>query len=375
MDAQREEKDHDEIMANLDFKFKRASGTYEKRMRSATSPMSAAAEHEKHISLISSLSAEMNAVKTQHGIKMRQRRDALVLDIAKSVASAAENEFKRGCEGVRRAGSYVGPLASWHCLITIEASPIVGFMPAELAMPSPLSRNSPQTISNSPSTQQDEEPPSPEQAMYSTSRPTLSNSGTFVDLATLVQHQGNSNISRSNGGSSPTQTLKPESPRVSKASVSRPVYSRSGASTPLSRPASPTYPEASNMAAISHRQANSGSLASNESGAATAARSQSFESDPLPETAGTRYASLPSDSIPAAQKKSKSDGSRHGAKAIGFVIEEADERSSPEQQPRIQRNVSIESTDSSRSFVAKMKERYLEERQRNKVGCFQVQAA
>lgn len=126
-------------MVALDTKMKRASGAFDKRIRSSLSQatLAMAAEQNRHLTQLSDLSTEMNRTKLQHGVRMRQRRDQAAGLVAASLTALAESQWRRTCDSVRKMGGVVGNVSAWNNLLQVDA-------PITPRMPDPLGSTSPQ---------------------------------------------------------------------------------------------------------------------------------------------------------------------------------------------------------------------------------------
>ncbi|KAG5637141.1 hypothetical protein H0H81_005625 [Sphagnurus paluster] len=94
----KEEKVHDERMANANARIKQAGQVYEKK--SKKNPRDAAEEHARYINLIAALGPEISQEKYT----------------AACLARIADAEWLRTCEGVRRFSQTIGHLGEWRAL-------------------------------------------------------------------------------------------------------------------------------------------------------------------------------------------------------------------------------------------------------------------
>lgn len=364
----KEEVLHDETLNNLDFRLKKASATYEKRMRASNPSMNATSyEHDKHIHLLASLNAEMNSVKFGHSANMRHRRDAVLRQTAKTLATVAEHEWKRYCEATRTIGSGIGRLLSWSNLLLCEA-PVIPTMPDDLEFPTASYSRSPEPL-HSPTfpSNQVQTPASFPSPHYRTIRPDLSprlppefpvvhpkRKSAFSDSPSLTSTQVPQVFARGDYASlaSRERPLSSSAPGHSFLSSSANVntftdsgtghpseYTSVSSSTPLAQPEASPVPS--------------------EDGTSQGTSDSFVAVDRSPQPAGVDFTVLTSKFChPAVPNQIRSVSA-----PTGFVMEETEEWSLHEHAATVERSLSVESTESQQSFVQKMKARYLQEKQ------------
>ena len=116
----REERDHEEQLESLNAKILRANAAYEKHVRSLAGNATAkrgrlsldaheaTAAHERHINAVSGPTRDISLAKANHGVLMAARRDGIARDAALTVTALAESEWRRACEVTKRAGAEIG---------------------------------------------------------------------------------------------------------------------------------------------------------------------------------------------------------------------------------------------------------------------------
>ncbi|KAG5645935.1 hypothetical protein DXG03_004724 [Asterophora parasitica] len=111
----KEERTHDERMANANTRIKQAEGqVYEKK--SKKNPRDATEEHARYINLITALGPEISQEKYNHSFNVSQRHASTTSNAAACLARVADAEWLRTCEGVRRFSPTIGPLGEWRAL-------------------------------------------------------------------------------------------------------------------------------------------------------------------------------------------------------------------------------------------------------------------
>ncbi|KAF5327074.1 hypothetical protein D9619_004883 [Psilocybe cf. subviscida] len=129
----KEEKNHDERMANANAKIKQAGQVYEKKSkRKGSDAVSVTDEHARYIALISTLGPEIAQDKYNHALLITHRHNTTTLSVAGSLGRIADGEWLRLCECVRRCAPTIGPLGQWRALC--EGS-WLGGVPVALAHP------------------------------------------------------------------------------------------------------------------------------------------------------------------------------------------------------------------------------------------------
>ncbi|KAJ3574183.1 hypothetical protein NP233_g1929 [Leucocoprinus birnbaumii] len=110
----KEEKAHDERIANANAKIKQAGVSFEKKSRKKS--MDAQDEHSRYIHLISTLGPEITQEKYNHLLQTTQRHTTTIYSVAACLARIADTEWVRSCECVRRYAPTIGPLGEWRSL-------------------------------------------------------------------------------------------------------------------------------------------------------------------------------------------------------------------------------------------------------------------
>ncbi|EIW83971.1 hypothetical protein CONPUDRAFT_163222 [Coniophora puteana RWD-64-598 SS2] len=108
----KEEKTHDERMANSNARIKSAGQSYEKK--SKKNARDAAEEHARYINLISTLGPEMSQEKYNHAIHVTRQHASATYGVASSLGRIADAQWLRNCEGLRRCAPCVGSLGHWR---------------------------------------------------------------------------------------------------------------------------------------------------------------------------------------------------------------------------------------------------------------------
>ncbi|EPQ54144.1 hypothetical protein GLOTRDRAFT_94501 [Gloeophyllum trabeum ATCC 11539] len=114
MYVQKEEKAHDERIANANARIKQAGQLYEKK--SKKNVREATEEHARYINLLSVLGPEMSQDKHNHALFVTQRYTSTTYNVAAALSRIADAEWLRSCEGVRRFAPTVGQLGEWRAL-------------------------------------------------------------------------------------------------------------------------------------------------------------------------------------------------------------------------------------------------------------------
>ncbi|EKM78814.1 hypothetical protein AGABI1DRAFT_107287 [Agaricus bisporus var. burnettii JB137-S8] len=110
----KEEKVHDERIANANAKIKQAGIIFEKKSKKRAGD--APEEHSKYIQLISTLGPEITQEKYNHTLQTTQRHTVTIHNIAASLSRIADTEWTRCCESIRRSAPIIGFLGEWRAL-------------------------------------------------------------------------------------------------------------------------------------------------------------------------------------------------------------------------------------------------------------------
>jgi len=110
----KEEKAHDEKMANANAKIKHAGQIYEKKSKKGARDVPE--EHTRYINLISILGPEMSQEKYNHALNVTQRHTSTTYSAAACLSRVADAEWLRAFEGVRRLSPVIGQLGEWRAL-------------------------------------------------------------------------------------------------------------------------------------------------------------------------------------------------------------------------------------------------------------------
>ncbi|KAF9532511.1 hypothetical protein CPB83DRAFT_625353 [Crepidotus variabilis] len=110
----KEERTHDEKMANANARIKQAGQAYEKKSKKKTTD--ASEEHSRYIHLISTLGPEISQEKCNHTLNVSQRHSTTTASVAGCLARLADFEWQKACECVRRFSPTVGPLGTYRSL-------------------------------------------------------------------------------------------------------------------------------------------------------------------------------------------------------------------------------------------------------------------
>ncbi|KAH8994829.1 hypothetical protein EDB92DRAFT_1847629 [Lactarius akahatsu] len=103
MPPQKEEKLHDEKIANANMKIKQAGQVYEKKAKK--NAVDVAEEHNRYINLLNTLGPEISQMKYNHA-----------LSVAATLSRVAEAEWLRSAERIRRFSPLIGQLGEWKAL-------------------------------------------------------------------------------------------------------------------------------------------------------------------------------------------------------------------------------------------------------------------
>lgn len=106
----KEERAHEDLLAVLEGKVKKAQANYESK-KGLAGPKALEA-HDKYISAMSSSTAEISAAKAGHCAHIGAKSHATSLVLSCTLGGLSDAAFRSQCEGVRRAGPSIGPLAS-----------------------------------------------------------------------------------------------------------------------------------------------------------------------------------------------------------------------------------------------------------------------
>ncbi|KAF8071920.1 hypothetical protein FPV67DRAFT_906263 [Lyophyllum atratum] len=110
----KEEKTHDERMANANARIKQAGQVYEKKSKKNT--RDATEEHARYINLITALGPEISQEKYHHTLNVTQRHSSTTYSAAACLSRVADAEWLKTCEGVRRFSPTIGQLGEWRAL-------------------------------------------------------------------------------------------------------------------------------------------------------------------------------------------------------------------------------------------------------------------
>ncbi|KAG0143383.1 hypothetical protein CROQUDRAFT_48855 [Cronartium quercuum f. sp. fusiforme G11] len=125
----KEERAHDERLDALEGKIQKANYTFDKHRKPAKRGMSHTDSQEgtvaadRYHASVASLGLDVTKSKLAHSSKMYSRRDSLCRILCRSVFQIAENEWRRSCEEVRRAGLVVGRMTMWANFCTHDGMP------------------------------------------------------------------------------------------------------------------------------------------------------------------------------------------------------------------------------------------------------------
>lgn len=107
----KEERSHDEQLESLDSKIKKTQASYDKSAKK--SGKLAVESHDKFISSMQSLTADMAKLKSSHSSSVGTKTFSTSLLVAATLGGLADTEYKGVCEIVRRSGQHIGKLNEW----------------------------------------------------------------------------------------------------------------------------------------------------------------------------------------------------------------------------------------------------------------------
>lgn len=119
--VQKEEKAHEERLADLDARVAKATASYQSTARTASASSqrnmhaaldSMTAQHSSYMHELSSLSAQINQVKTAYAGEVASRREVATREVASTLCAIAEREWRQDVEAVRRGAETIGRLVS-----------------------------------------------------------------------------------------------------------------------------------------------------------------------------------------------------------------------------------------------------------------------
>ncbi|GJJ08311.1 hypothetical protein Clacol_002522 [Clathrus columnatus] len=110
----KEEKAHDERLANASAKLKQAGQTYEKKAKRKDADLSE--EHTRYLAVLNTVGPEMTQDKQNHALYMTQRHTTLVSNVAATISRLAETEWGRACEYVRKFAPFIGGIGECRAL-------------------------------------------------------------------------------------------------------------------------------------------------------------------------------------------------------------------------------------------------------------------
>ncbi|KAI9510737.1 hypothetical protein F5148DRAFT_1281612 [Russula earlei] len=132
----KEEKAHDERIANANAKIKQAGQLYEKKAK--RNAIDAPEEHNRYINLLNTLGPEISQTKYDHALAVSQRNSAVTFQVAATLSRVAEAEWLRTTESIRRFSPLIGQLGEWKALCEGGwAGPLPGNLPDVDPMPDP----------------------------------------------------------------------------------------------------------------------------------------------------------------------------------------------------------------------------------------------
>ncbi|KAH9178311.1 hypothetical protein EDB89DRAFT_1930543 [Lactarius sanguifluus] len=105
----KEEKLHDEKIANANMKIKQAGA-------SIKMPSTVAEEHNRYINLLNTLGPEISQMKYNHALSVSQKNAAVTFQVAATLSRVAEAEWLRSAERIRRFSPLIGQLGEWKAL-------------------------------------------------------------------------------------------------------------------------------------------------------------------------------------------------------------------------------------------------------------------
>ncbi|KAF8501481.1 hypothetical protein F5888DRAFT_1672612 [Russula emetica] len=107
----KEEKAHDDRIANASAKIKQAGQSYEKKAK--RNAIDASEEHNRYINLLNILGPEISQAKYDHAFTISQKNSAVTFQVAATLSRVAEAEWLRTTEGLRRFSPLIGQLGEW----------------------------------------------------------------------------------------------------------------------------------------------------------------------------------------------------------------------------------------------------------------------
>lgn len=110
----KEEKLHDEKIANANMKIKQAGQVYEKKAKK--NAVDVAEEHNRYINLLNTLGPEISQMKYNHALSVSQKNAAVTFQVAATLSRVAEAEWLRSAERIRRFSPLIGQLGEWKAL-------------------------------------------------------------------------------------------------------------------------------------------------------------------------------------------------------------------------------------------------------------------
>ncbi|KAI9440081.1 hypothetical protein H4582DRAFT_1944924 [Lactarius indigo] len=110
----KEEKLHDEKIANANMKIKQAGQVYEKKAKK--NAVDVAEEHNRYINLLNTLGPEISQMKYNHALSVSQKNAVVTFQVAATLSRVAEAEWLRSAERIRRFSPLIGQLGEWKAL-------------------------------------------------------------------------------------------------------------------------------------------------------------------------------------------------------------------------------------------------------------------
>ncbi|KAK4056415.1 hypothetical protein OIO90_002558 [Microbotryomycetes sp. JL221] len=126
----KEERAFDEELAALDTKMNKATSQYE-RNKPPTTPRTSnelrkgVEQHDKYISTMTELSQRISTLKQSHALSMGTRRRDIAMQVATTVCQLAETNWKNKCDSTRTSGLKIGSVVErgiW-CTIGLPCRP------------------------------------------------------------------------------------------------------------------------------------------------------------------------------------------------------------------------------------------------------------
>ncbi|POY75502.1 hypothetical protein BMF94_1404 [Rhodotorula taiwanensis] len=117
----KEEKAHEDRLADLDARVAKATASYQSTARAASASSqrnmhaaldSTTAQHSSYMHELSSLSAQIKQVKTAYAGEVASRREVATREVASTLCAIAEREWRQDVEAVRRGAETLGRLVS-----------------------------------------------------------------------------------------------------------------------------------------------------------------------------------------------------------------------------------------------------------------------